>query len=39
VSQSSPAQALREALAVDTLPPIVLEQEVTPENEPDTLAA
>lgn len=35
----TPAQALREALAVDALPPIVLEQEVTPENEPDTLAA
>ena len=35
----TPAQALRGALAVDTLPPIVPEQEVTPENEPDTLVA
>lgn len=35
----TPAQALREALAIDALPPIVPEQEVTTEIQPDTLAA
>jgi hypothetical protein len=35
----TPAQALRETLAIKTLPPIVPEPEVTAENEPDTLAA
>ena len=35
----TPAQALRETLAIETLPPIVPEPEVTAENEPDTLAA
>jgi hypothetical protein len=35
----APAQALRETLAIKTLPPIVPEPEVTAENEPDTLAA
>lgn len=35
----TPAQALRETLAIKTLPLIVSEQEVTTENEPDTLAA
>ena len=35
----TPAQALRETLAIETLPPIVPEPEVTTENEPDTLAA
>jgi transposase InsO family protein len=34
----TPAQALRETLAIETLPPIVPEQEVTTENESDTLA-
>ena len=34
-----PAQALRETLAIETLPPIVPEPEMTAENEPDTLAA
>jgi hypothetical protein len=32
-------QALRETLAIETLPPIVPEQEVTTEIELDTLAA
>jgi transposase InsO family protein len=35
----TPAQALRETLAIKTLPPIVPEPEVTAGNEPDTLAA
>jgi hypothetical protein len=35
----TPSQARREALATDTLPPIVPEPEVTPETKPDTLAA
>jgi transposase InsO family protein len=35
----TPAQALRETLAIEALPPIVPEHEVTTENEPDTLAA
>ena len=35
----TPAQALRETLTIETLPPIVPESEVTAENEPDTLAA
>ncbi|MBN8499643.1 MAG: transposase [Sphingomonadales bacterium] len=35
----TPAQALREALTIKDLPPIVPEPEVTAENEPDTLAA
>ncbi len=35
----TPAQALRETLAIKALPPIVPEHEVTTENEPDTLAA
>ena len=35
----TPAQALRESLAVDNLPPIVPEPEVTTEIQPDTLAA
>lgn len=35
----TPAQALREALTIKDLPPIVPEQEVTTEIQPDTLAA
>jgi hypothetical protein len=35
----TPAQALRETLAIETFPPIVPEREVTTENEPDTFAA
>ena len=35
----TPTQALREALAIQTLPPVVPEPEVTTEIEPDTLAA
>lgn len=35
----TPAQALREALAIKDLPPIVPEHEVTTEIQPDTLAA
>lgn len=35
----TPAQVLREALSIETLPPIVRESEVTTENERDTLAA
>ena len=35
----TPTQALREALAIQTLPPVVPEPEVTLETEPDTLAA
>jgi hypothetical protein len=35
----TPAQALRETLAMEVLPPIVPAPEVTSENEPDTLAA
>lgn len=35
----TPTQAIRETLAIETLPPIVPESEVTAEIEPDTLAA
>lgn len=35
----TPAQALRETLAIKNLPPIVPEQKVTTENDLDTLAA
>ena len=35
----TPARALRETLAIKTLPPIVPEPEVTTGNEPNTLAA
>lgn len=35
----TPAQALRETLMIEVLPPIVPEQEVTAKIEPDTLAA
>lgn len=35
----TPAQALREALAIQTLPSVVPEPEVTPETEPETLVA
>jgi hypothetical protein len=35
----TPAEALRETLAIETLPPIAPEQEVTTENEVETLAA
>lgn len=35
----TPAQALRETLAINNLPPIVPEQEVTTEIQPDSLAA